>query len=220
MDFEKYKFRLNLKACCLYEQLTGNNFLKMSNEEDLLSLLYCCLVSNNDNLLMTFDVFKVLIKDKKVSKWINKEYEKCMNFSMQLKQDAEDDEGGEGESKEEVTMTDVVSSLIVRYGVDPHYVMYEMDLWEIKPYLDAAEAQRKADLITQRFWTYLQILPHIDKKKLRSPEELVPFDWEKKDKKSQKEFEENATAAFKFLAGGKEEKDKEEEINKVIATEE
>ena len=61
--------------------------------------------------------------------------------------------------------------------------MYEMELWEIQPYLNAADIQRKAELVEKRFWTYLTIAPHIDGKKIRKPEDLVPFEWEKKSNK-------------------------------------
>lgn len=212
MDFDKYNFRLSVKACCLYEQLTGKNFFKMGTEEDLFELLYCCVVTSNGSLMMTLPVFKTFIADKKVSKWINREYEKMMSFNGQLKTKSVDEEYEKKDKKEEgeeLTMTDVAAALIVRHGVDAHYVMYEMDLWEIQPYLNAADIQRKSDLITQRFWTYLTLSPNINTKKVKSPEELVPFDWEKKENKAQKDLEENGAAAFAFLSGNNNKEEKE-----------
>ena len=85
MDFSKYVFKLNLKSCCLYEQISGNNFLKLSTEEDVLLLVYCCLVVNNPSLLMTFKVFQTLMADKKVSQWLIKQYEKVGEFNAQIK---------------------------------------------------------------------------------------------------------------------------------------
>lgn len=210
MDFSQYKLRLNIKACCLYEQITGNNFLKMSTVDDMLELVYCCLVTNNPSLLMTYKVFQTLVKDKKVSNWINKEYGRLSEFSAQIKSSIKTDEkveegDEEAEDVEEVTMTDVAAALIVRHGVDAHYVMYDMDLWEIEPFMNAADVQRKADLITQRFWTYLTIAPNIDTKKVKSPEDLVPFEWEKRDEEAKKKLEEITPAVVKFLSGNKEE---------------
>lgn len=210
MDFSQYKLRLNIKACCLYEQITGNNFLKMSTVDDMLELVYCCLVTNNPSLLMTYKVFQTLVKDKKVSNWINKEYGRLSEFSAQIKSSIKTDEKvEEGDEKaedvEEVTMTDVAAALIVRHGVDAHYVMYDMDLWEIEPFMNAADVQRKSDLITQRFWTYLTIAPNIDTKKVKSPEDLVPFEWEKRDEEAKKKLEEITPAVVKFLSGNKEE---------------
>ena len=212
MDFDKYKFRLCIKACCLYEQLTGRNFFKLSAIDDIAELLYACLVVSNDNLLMTFDTFKTFASDKKVARWMIKEYSRISDF---IKQFQKDEEGEKEEKKdaekdaEEIRMTDVAAALIVRHGLDAHYVMYEMDLWEINPYLNAAEEKKKAELVTQRFWTYLTLSPNINTKKIKSPEELVPFDWEKGNNKAQKDLEENAAAAFAFLSGNKKEEEKE-----------
>lgn len=210
MDFEKYKFRLCIKACCLYEQLTGRNFFKLSTIDDGAELLYACLVVNNEDLLMTYDTFKTFASDKKVAKWLMKAYSRILEFNQQLEKasDKEDDKDDEKDA-EEITMTDMAAALIVRHGVDAHYVMYEMDLWEMYPYLNAADIQRKADLVTQRFWTYLTLSPNINTKKIKSPEELVPFDWEKGNNKAQKDLEENAAAAFAFLSGNKKEEEKE-----------
>ena len=206
MDLSQYKFRLNIKSCCLYEQITGKNFLKLSSEDDVMVLVYCCLVTNNPSLMMTYKVFQTLISDKKVSRWISREYDKISDFNSQLKQrvvnEPEENEKKD-EEPEELTMTDIASTLVIRYGMDAHYVMFEMELWEIEPYLKAADIQRKSDLVTQRFWTYLTIAPNINTKKVKSPEELVPFDWEKKerDKKTRKNLDENTAAAVAFLTG-------------------
>ena len=207
MKLEDYKLRLNLKTCCLYEQIFEKNFLKLAEAEDALELMYCCVVANNPSMLMTFDAFKVFIQDKKVSRWIEKEYERIGRFNSQIKvkNKETDDEKGEEEEEEELTITDIASALIVRYGIDPHYVMYEMELWEIQPYLNQADIQRKADLISQRFWTYLTIAPHIDGKKIKSPEDLVPFEWEKKTSRVDNYLAKNTKAAMGFLAGIKKE---------------
>ena len=215
MDFSKYKFRMNIKACCLYEQITGNNFLRLSTEEDVFKLIYCCLVSNNPGLLMTYKVFQTLMQDKKVNKWVMKEYERISEFNAQimLPQIVEKEEKKKEDAEpEEITLTDVASTLIIRYGMDAQYVMYDMELWEIQPYFNAADIQRKNDLVTQRFWTYLTIAPNIDTKKVKSPGDLVPFEWEetKKDRiKKRMEADTNAAASFLLNNRKKEKEDGE-----------
>ena len=214
MDFSNYKLRLNIKSCCLYEQITGKNFLKINSEEDVIVLVYCCLVTNNPSLLMTYKVFQTLMADKKVSKWLTREYEKISEFNAQIKtQPVTEPEKPkkDDEEKVELNMTDIASALIVRHGVDAHYVMYEMELWEIQPYFNAADIQRKNDLITQRFWTYLTIAPNINTKKVKSPEELVPFEWEeKKEDKIKKKLERDTPAAVAFLLGNNKKKTTED----------
>jgi hypothetical protein len=214
MDFSNYKLRLNIKSCCLYEQITGKNFLKLGNEEEVLELVYCCLVANNPSLLMTYKVFQNLMTDKKVARWITKEYEKISEFNAQIrtKQVSEPaTEEKKEEPSEELNITDIASTLIIRYGMDAHYVMYEMELWEIEPYLNAAEIKRKNELVTQRFWTYLTIAPNINTKKVRSPEELVPFDWEKKKEDVKKTLDDNTAAAVAFLRGNRNKKEEKED---------
>ena len=214
MDFSNYKLRLNIKSCCLYEQITGKNFLKLSNEEEVLELVYCCLVANNPSLLMTYKVFQNLMTDKKVARWITKEYEKISEFNAQIrtKQVSEPaTEEKKEEPVEELNITDIASTLIIRYGMDAHYVMYEMELWEIEPYLNAAEIKRKNELVTQRFWTYLTIAPNINTKKVRSPEELVPFDWEKKKDDVKKTLDDNTASAVAFLRGNRNKKEEKED---------
>lgn len=214
MDFSKYKFRLNIKACCLYEQLTGKNFLKLGPDDDALMLVYCCLVVNNPELIMTYKVFQTLMADKKVSRWITREYNRISEFNLQIKQTElpeKEEKKKEDIEIEEIKMTDVASSLIVRHGIDPHYVMYDMELWEIQPYLNAADIKRKNELITQRFWTYLTIAPQINTKKVKSPEDLVPFEWEeKKEDKIKKKLEADTPAAVAFLLGNNKKKETED----------
>ena len=86
-----------------------------------------------------------------------------------------------------------------------------MELWEIEPYLNAAEIKRKNELVTQRFWTYLTIAPNINTKKVRSPEELVPFDWEKKKEDVKKTLDDNTAAAVAFLRGNRNKKEEKED---------
>lgn len=210
MKFDNYKIRMNIKSCCLYEQVFGKNFLKVDDAEDLFEVLYCCVVTNNPSLIMTYEVFKTFSDDPKVGKWLKKEYEKISDFNSQIKaREKESEEKKDDEVEEELTITDIASALIVRHHIDAHYVMYEMDLWEIQPYLNQADIQRKADLVTQRFWTYLTIAPHIDGKKIRRPEDLVPFEWEKGySKKALSEDE--SKAAFAFLTGKNKTNEEEE----------
>ena len=201
MKLDGYQIRLNIKSCCMYEQIFKKNFFKMNEAEDVLELMYCCVVVNNPSLMMTYNTFKVFVQDAKVSKWLEKEYRKISEFNAQIKSEVEE---GENEDKdqdeEELTLTNVASTLIVKYGIDPHYVMFEMELWEIQPYLNSADIQRKAELVEKRFWTYLTIAPHIDGKKIKKPEDLVPFEWEKSEKRPTIDAATSA-AALSFLRG-------------------
>ena len=94
------------------------------------------------------------------------------------------------------TMTDFATSLVIDYGMDARYVMYDMDIWELQEYYEAVNTHIKRQMEYDRFWTYIQVMPHIDSKKCKSPDKLVPFDWEKEEKKikQNKELENNRFA--------------------------
>lgn len=205
---------MNIKACCLYEQMTGRNFLKLGADDNVLMLVYCCLVVNNPSLMMTYPVFETLMEDKKVSKWVTNEYRRACEFNAQIKHQETpkiEEKKKEDIETDEITLTDVASSLIIRHGMDARYVMYDMELWEIQPYFNAADIQRKNELITQRFWTYLTIAPQINTKKIKAPEDMITFEWEEnKEEKIKKKLEKDTPAAVAFLLGNKKKKETED----------
>ena len=201
-DFSKYKIKINGKVMCAYESMTGKPFLKIQTEDDIRHLFYCSLVFNNDEFSnMGFDVFNILIDDQDVIKWISDEYMKINNFLVQFKGDVGFEDEGVPEGKEEEKtfyMLDAISALIVKIGMDPHYVMYDMEEWEMSYYYRIMRDMDRERLTEDRLWTYFTILPHVGKK-LSGPEKMFPFEWEKNNKKVEKELEKNSKAAFAFL---------------------
>lgn len=194
MDFKNYKFKMNMKSLLLFEKISGKSFFEISNEEDIEKLKYAILVKNNDDMTMTYDVYKVFARDKKVNKWLNESYLREASFISQtglLNVGEKEDDGDEKDDDNDEVMTigKIVSSLIVQYGIDAHYVMNEMSTYEIYDFFRAAEAKVKSELCDKRLWTYLQIAPQIDTKKIKSPEKLIPFSWEAKERKKKAEEE-------------------------------
>ena len=87
-------------------------------------------------------------------------------------------------------VSNVVNMILLQNNLDMNYVMYEMRLWELAPLIKAIEEKTKAEMVEKRFWAYLNICPHIDSKKIKGPEDILPFPWEKDNKKE---------AALKFM---------------------
>ncbi|MBO7321957.1 MAG: hypothetical protein J6U51_00005, partial [Bacteroidales bacterium] len=83
MDFKNYKFKMNMKSLLLFEKISGKSFFEISNEEDIEKLKYAILVKNNDDMTMTYDVYKVFARDKKVNKWLNESYLREASFISQ-----------------------------------------------------------------------------------------------------------------------------------------
>lgn len=207
-DFSKYKIKINGKVMCAYEALTGKPFLKIQTPEDIQHLFYCSLVLNNEDFsTMEYEVFQYLMADEEVVKWLSDEYVKIGKYLSQFRTDIGDEEEGEkGEKKNEEDkafyMLEAVSGLIVKMGLDPNYVMYKMEEWEIAYYYRMMRDMDRERLTEERLWTYLQVLPHVGKK-LGGPEKLFPFPWDHNDKKKEKDLEANTSAAMAFLGGKK-----------------
>lgn len=204
-DFTKYKIKITGKVMCAYEALTGRPFLKIETPEDIQYLYYCSLVLNNPEFAtMEYEVFKYLMLDAEVVEWMTNEYLKISKYLKQFMtnigdfEEIEESKGKKGEDDTVFYMLDAIPGLIVRMGLDPHYVMEEMQQWEITYYYRIMQDMDRARLTEDRLWTYLQILPHIGKK-LEGPEKLLPFPWEKQDKRKLKELEKNTKAAVAFL---------------------
>ena len=205
-DFSGYKIKINGKVMCAYEALTGKPFIKIETEDEIKHLFYCSLVANNEEFsTLEYEVFEYLISDQEVMDWIANEYIKIGKFLSQFKVDIGDDEEDENEKgakKEEMVfyMLDAISGLIVRMGIDPRYVMYDMEEWEITYYYRMMREIDRERLTEERLWTYLQVLPHVGKK-IGDPEKMLPFPWENRKKRVEKELEKNSAAAFAFLTG-------------------
>lgn len=205
-DFSKYKIRINAKVMCAYEAMTGRPFLEIDTADDMQHLFYCSLVLNNEDFsTMEYGVFQYLIADEEVVNWIGEEYMKIGKFLSQFKSDIGEEkeehvDTENGEKPKTFYMLEAVSGLIVRMGMDPDYVMYRMDEWEISYYYRILNEMDKERLTEDRLWTYLTILPHVGKK-LGGPEKLLPFPWEKSEKeKAKSSLEKNSAAAVAFLS--------------------
>ena len=101
-------------------------------------------------------------------------------------------------------LTDIINTLILNCHLDINYVMYDLKLWEMSPLVKSLEEKTKSDMVEKRFWAYLNICPHIDSKKVKGPEQLLPFPWEKKEKDADrmKFMEENKDAIKAFFNKG------------------
>ena len=184
-DFKNYKIRLNMRAMCLYEAITGKSFFDFSedNMEDMFKVLYCSFVANND-LKMTLGTFLRMLEDEEIQKWLLYEYEKIEKFNAQFSSKFKDGQDNtENNTENKLKARDIAGFLIVRCGMDADYVYDRMNFFEIEDYMRAFEAEQKDNLERERLWTFLTISPQIDGKKIKSPEDMLKFSWEKEDKK-------------------------------------
>ena len=196
---EKRELAFNFKALMMFEKLSGESYFNI-NEVNYVFLLYAMYMVKHPYLNMTLiDFANIFGSNKKVTKQLLTEFEEYMvyirQFTSNNKTEVVEEEGADAKNAH-TTITDIVMYLITTCGIDPHYVMYEMELWEIEPYMKFAEMNKKESLEMDRLWTYLNISPHIDTKKCKSPDKLLPFPWEIQEKKEKqiKELENNRFA--------------------------
>ena len=195
LDLKNYKLKLNIKSLCYYEKITGKSFFSFDGS-NVIELLYSLFVVNNPEVNMTIKAFTFMLEDVRVSRWFMSQYQSLTDTIQQLNQPSDESSNDEIDNTNPPMITDYATSLIVEYGVDPEYVMYKMDIWEITTYFQTVSSMVKRDMEEQRFWTYLNIMPHIDTKKCKKPEDLISFQWEKGDrrKRNEQEMERNMYA--------------------------
>lgn len=101
-------------------------------------------------------------------------------------------------------MGDVAARLVIAGGMDAHYVMRDMTIDDMLLFIKALDDKQRQEAESQRLWTYISILPHIDRKKLKSPQKLIVFPWETAARQQEaiQTIEELKTEFEAFMRGG------------------
>ena len=81
-------------------------------------------------------------------------------------------------SQQPRALTDVVTELLTDGVVPADYLLERAELWELTIYIDATQRKRQQRLERERLWSYMGLLPHIDSKQIKRPEDLIPFAWD------------------------------------------
>lgn len=81
-------------------------------------------------------------------------------------------------SQQPRALTDVVTELLTEGVVPADYLLERAELWELTIYIEATQRKRQQRLERERLWSYMGLLPHIDSKKIKRPEDLIPFAWD------------------------------------------
>ena len=190
------KIKLNIKSIITAEKLLGKSFgqFNLEDAEQWLVLSYAMVVSNNEETF-TLDTFKKLTKNKRMMSEIIQGIKKEFEYIEQFKGKEEVKTDGQSD----ISITEVAGMMIAN-GIEPAFV-YEMRTTEITDILQAIEDRKKEKMESDRFWTYFVMAPHIDTKKVKSPEALITFPWEMAEKKEKQDVDfEKAKANFeKFI---------------------
>lgn len=185
----KYNIKLNIKAIIRAEQLLCKSFAEIdyTNPDELLKLLYCAVLVNND-VSFTFDDFCEIAESGKLLSNMVAEIEKYNKVQMQFVKSESRAAGNLGTPAP--YMKDLAGMLIVS-GVDAGYVMDEMELSDVPVFGEALEKKKREDMEAARLWMFLTVIPHINTKQYRTAEDYYPFPWE--IEKQRKEAEQAIT---------------------------
>lgn len=182
---------MKIKDIIKWEQLSDRPFsdIRLDNDEDLILLLYV-----RSELKVTFDSFKnvIAVKPSNYEKDI-KDIAEELQYQEQFFKKVEGDKDADQES---FSYSDIATFLILN-GIDAHFVLNDLELSQIPFLTRGIDKKKKENMEEKRFWTFFQIMPHIDAKKIKGPKDLITFPWEEDNKidedftrQQEKEFDE------------------------------
>lgn len=193
--------RLTIRRIIKWEQLNQKPFssLNYGDEDDIVSLFYVCKLPDEADISLS--EFKKNLTEASLDEMIKK-FEKQMLIDSQFqpvsKKDIE-----ESKDSDPVYIKDLVPMLVMN-GLDVHFALDEMGLFDIPIYLKAYDQRMKSDLESSRLWAFIQVLPHLSKN-IKTPQDLYPFSWEieEQKEKTMKETEKGISVFEAFMNSGK-----------------
>ncbi len=171
--------RITLKKIIEFELLRKHSFnsFDAENLDDVIALSYC-LKSRREKAQLSFE--KVLKLAKENPDLIGEAFEKIgkeLLYLSQFRETLSEVEKAEGKSKEqkEIFVKDIVGRLALS-GVSLAYLMNECELYEVGLLVEALDKKTRERMELQRFWNFIQLSPHLDKK--TTMRDLIEFPWE------------------------------------------
>lgn len=173
--------RITLKKIIEFELLRKHSFnsFDAENLDDVIALSYC-FSSRREKAQMPFE--RVLKLTKENPDLIGEAFEKIgkeLLYLAQFRETLSGVEKTEGESKDkeqkEIFVKDIVGRLAFS-GVNLAYLMNECELYEVGFLVEALDKKTREQMELQRFWNFIQLSPHLDKK--TTMRDLIEFPWE------------------------------------------
>lgn len=198
------KSRLDIKAIVRWEQMTGRNFLHIdfSDENDMRRLLYCATVTCAAEPF-AFDVFEQTLQNEKIVAAEIRSLTSYSAFTAQFSCKREVVDKSDADTMQDVTIGSIAAKLIVAAGMDAHFVMHEMLVEDLPMYIEALNDKLRHEEESRRLWTFCAVLPHVDRKKIKKPQDLHIFPWEAEEvaRKAREELVRSEQEFFRFMNG-------------------
>lgn len=168
---------ITIRDLLRYERLLGRSIF--ADEPDGATLIYC----TTPEAYTRYTLEEWSRTTLGASAFIAKEAKELARELASLQQysglDSRDERLEVREEQSEVrTLTDVVTELLTEGVVPADYLLERAELWELTIYIEATQRKRQQRLERERLWSYMGLLPHIDSKKIKRPEDLIPFSWD------------------------------------------
>lgn len=200
--------KLTMKAIIRWEQMHNKPFSLLNynnpdevNEDEILSLFYVC--SMRDNEIYSFEDFKKQLKKTDIQQMVVDFEQQIMIVSQfQIKDIPTTSHSTEVEKDTSpMFIKDIVSMLILN-GLDAHFALNHMAFCDLPLFTQAYDLKERNRLTEQRLWSFVQLLPHLEKG--AQPEDIYPFPWENKDEvvKSKETQEKEIETSKLFLQSG------------------
>lgn len=171
--------RITLKKIIEFELLRKRSFNSFDPSilDDVIALSYC-LKSRGEKAQLSFE--KVLKLAKENPDLIGEAFEKIgkeLLYLSQFRETLSEVEKTEGKDKEqkEIFVKDIVGRLALS-GINLAYLMNECELYEVVFLVEALDKKTREQMELQRFWNFIQLSPHLDKK--TTMRDLIEFPWE------------------------------------------
>ena len=202
----RFKSRLTLRAMTLWELMTGRSFSEVdfSDGEDVRKVPYCSCVAYADEPF-TYREFVTMLASRRVAASVAKAMARYNDFVSQFIT-ARDAPRTDGDAAPHPRMGQIAARLIA-HGMDARFVLDEMTVADLPIYLEAIDEIFKQQEESHRLWTFYSIMPHVDARKLRTPQHLCRFPWEKRDvtaaerEQTEREFMDFMNGKIKFSNG-------------------
>lgn len=173
--------RITLKKIIEFELLRKHSFnsFDAENLDDVIALSYC-FKSRREKAQMSFErVLKLTKENPELLEEAFKEIGKELIYVSQFRESLSEVEKAEGKDKDkeqkDIFVKDIVGRLALS-GIDLAYLMNECELYEVGFLVEALDKKTREQMELQRFWNFIQLSPHLDKK--TTMRDLIEFPWE------------------------------------------
>lgn len=175
---KEYKIKQTIRSLFLWEQITGRTFEIKSTLDNYL-YFYCILLANNENFISWDEFINIIDENPQIIIELSKKLTQSQEIENLLNTDSEDNEK---DKKKRITIAELYSILVLQFGLNPDYVLDEIQTYEISSLMKYSFYKNRDDWEQSRLISFI-IAQSNSKKKLKL-QDIIKFEWEKEEKEN------------------------------------